>query len=475
MSLRLLLLSSLSALVVAMALAVTPGAASARQRTPEGSWSGALQLPGAQLRLVFHVVAEGDRYSATMDSPDQGVRGIPAGPLEIAGDSVTIPVAVANGSFAGVLRGDTLEGVWRQSGRSLPLILVRGEAIEEAPDRVRPQHPEAPFPYRTEEVRYPNGAAGIELAGTLTLPEGDAPAPAVVLISGSGPQNRDEEVAGHRIFHVLADHLTRAGVAVLRFDDRGVGESTGTFATATSEDFASDVEAGVAFLRRRADIDPDRVGLIGHSEGGLVAPMVARSDDALAFLVLLAGPGVNGEEVLVSQTARMQRGQGVPEAQIAANERAIRGVAEVLRTQPAEAWKEAMMEVLLDAVPAGVSETQARAAVEPQVTQFASPWMAFFVAHDPIPDLESLTIPVLALNGGLDVQVLPEINLPPIRDALSGNPGAEVIELPGLNHLFQPAETGMPAEYAEIETTFDPAALARIAEWIGEAVGGAGG
>ncbi|WP_405285471.1 alpha/beta fold hydrolase [Gaopeijia maritima] len=450
-----------------LVIALAPVGALAQTPDLVGDWSGALEVAGTRLPIVFHITADDEGYAATMDSPNQGAFGIPAGRPSVEGDRVTIAVAAVGGSWTGTVAGDTLAGEWTQGGQALPLVLVRGGPAAPPPP-ARPQHPEPPFPYDVEEVRYPVPGTDVELAGTLTLPPGGGPVAAALLITGSGPQNRDEEVMGHRVFAVLADALTRAGIAVLRVDDRGVGESTGDFSAATSDDFARDAAAGVAFLKEHARVDPQAVGLVGHSEGGLVAPMVAAEVET-AFSVLLAGPAVNGEEVLVAQTAHMQRAQGVPPAQVEANRTAIRAVARILRERPREVWADEVREALMAAVPAGVPEAQAaqvRAAVDGQVQSFATPWMARFVAYDPRPALEALDGPVLALFGALDAQVLPSQNLTPMREALADNPEATVEVLDGLNHLFQPAESGLPTEYAQIETTVDPAALDRVARWI---------
>lgn len=460
--------ASLATSRLLLAIALAPMGALAQAPDLVGDWTGALDLGGTRLPIVFHITADDEGFAATMDSPDQGAFGVPAGRPSAEGDRVTIAVAAVGGSWTGSVAGDTLAGEWTQGGRSLPLLLVRGG--DPIPPPARPQHPEPPFPYDVEEVRYPVPGAGVELAGTLTLPRGEGPFAAALLITGSGPQTRDEEVMGHRVFAVLADALTRAGIAVLRVDDRGVGESTGDFAAATSDDFARDAAAGVSFLKDHARIDPQGVGLVGHSEGGLVAPMVAAEVET-AFSVLLAGPAVNGEEVLVAQSAHMQRAQGVPAAQVEANGTAIRAVARILRERPREVWADEVREALMASVPAGVPEAQAaqvRAAVDGQVQSFVTPWMARFVAYDPRPALEALDGPVLALFGALDAQVLPAQNLAPMREALAHNPQATVEVLEGLNHLFQPAGSGLPTEYAGIETTVDPAALGRVATWIVE-------
>lgn len=456
-------------------LALAPvGLAAVQPPDPVGRWEGTLVVPGASLRIVLHIAhAEGGGYTATMDSPDQGAFGIPAGAVEVEGARLTVAMPTIAGGWSGLVRGDTLAGEWTQAGTTFPLDLHRSAAAGDAPAPARPQHPVPPFPYDADEVRYPVPGTDVVLAGTLTRPPGDGPFPAALLITGSGPQNRDEEVMGHKVFAVLADALTRAGIAVLRVDDRGVGESTGDFASATTDDFALDAAAGVEFLRRQERIDPAAVGMIGHSEGGLVAPMAARTT-APAFVVLLAGPALAGEEVLVGQVAHMQRLQGVPAPQIAANTAAIREVARVLRERPRDVWDDEARAALMTSLPSGVSEEQAaqlEASLEAQLRGLTTPWMARFLAYDPRPALEALRAPVLALYGALDAQVLPEQNLAPMRAALAANPQAQVEVLPGLNHVFQPATTGLPDEYARIETTFAPEVLERVADWILEVTG----
>ncbi|HEX9886918.1 MAG TPA: alpha/beta fold hydrolase, partial [Longimicrobiales bacterium] len=414
--------------------------------------------------------------SATMDSPDQGARGIPVGAVTLVGDSLTIEVPVAAGSYVGVVdaAGQVIDGMWRQGGVELALVVKRSEA-EEPPQR--PQEPTPPLPYVAEDVRYPNAEAGIELAGTLTLPEGEGPFPAVLLISGSGPQDRNETVFDHRPFLVVADHLTRNGIAVLRVDDRGVGESTGVFGVATSEDFTSDALAGVAYLADRPEVDAGAIGLVGHSEGGLVAPMVANRSGSVAFVVLLAGPGVTGEEILYLQGERIALASGGDPATAAANRRLQERMFEVVLSQEPTGAASRLREVMVSALGSmmpeerqalGLSDGNLEAFISRQVAQVNSPWFRYFLVHDPAPELRALRVPILALLGELDLQVPADQNAPALRQALAegGNPDATVESLPGLNHLFQPATTGAPGEYATIPTTFDPGALDRITAWI---------
>lgn len=463
-----------------------PGLVLAQEPTPvAGDWTGSLQLPGgAELELTFHLrEEEGGGLGATLDVPAQGAMAVPMGEVSFAADSLRIRAPALGASFEGVRTApDTVEGRWSQGGAVLSLTLVRVEEGAAGPER--PQHPVPPFPYRVEEVRFDNPDAGIELAGTLTVPAGAGPWPAVVLISGSGPQDRDETVFGHKPFAVLADHLTRRGVAVLRFDDRGVGESGGTFASATSEDFAGDVRAAVTYLHGREEVESDAVGLVGHSEGGLMAPMVAAGSERVDFLVLLAAPGVPGLDILREQTRLMAGAAGVPESRIEINRVLLKEAAEVVATVPAEGRADSVRAVLtrvLDAVEEeelaemGLADPGTREAfVGQQAEQLASPWMAFFLEHDPRPVLRDVSVPVLALNGALDLQVAAEQNLPEIRRALmeAGNDRVTVERLPGLNHLFQPATTGAATEYASIEVTMDEAVLERISSWIYEVTGG---
>ena len=384
-------------------------------------------------------------------------------PVEEGEDgSVRFEFAMAGGEFTGRFSddGNRIDGSWAQGGASLPLLLERTDAQALAPKR--PQEPQPPYPYEALDVQFENPEAGIRLAGTFTIPAGDGPHPAVVLISGSGPQDRDETVFGHRPFLVLADYLTRSGSAVLWFDDRGIGASTGDFAVATTPDFASDARAAVAFLKARPEVNPEKIGLVGHSEGAIVAPMVANRGGDVAFAVLLAGTGVNGRELLVMQAKAMNRAAGLPETVI---------------EQRAEV-QERVLDAVVVADSDSVAAERARAilaeagltgdAAEGQVRALLSPWMKYFLVYDPLPELRNLSIPVLALNGEKDTQVPPTENLVLVEEALreGGNPDVTAEVLPGLNHLFQTAETGLPAEYTGIEETFSPAALQMIAAWI---------
>src|SRR5690606_11591491 len=411
-----------------------------------GDWHGLLNIPGSPLRLVFHISKDGDTYSATMDSPDQSAYGIPITSTRFENQTLTLTVSNLAIEYLGILQGDSvIRGTFRQGGQSFGLNLTRNPISR--PTVVRPQDPTPPYPYHEEEVTFPNTADGITLAGTLTFPQQGAPFAAVVLISGSGPQNRNEELMGHRPFLVLADHLTRAGIAVLRFDDRGTGRSTGNFSSSTTLDFVRDVQSAVEYLKTRKEINKERIGLIGHSEGGLIAPIVAAASADVAFVVMLAGPGIRGKELLVLQSELISRTMGFKEELIQRTKAVNEGVFDIiLNTSQPDSLQPKITKYMRDAVrsnphilaQSGMSED---AFVSIQSAALSSPWMRTFIGHDPAPILEKVKCPVLALFGEKDLQVPPIPNADAVAQALNrgGNTQATVKVLPGLNHLFQEA------------------------------------
>jgi pimeloyl-ACP methyl ester carboxylesterase len=428
-----------------------------------GDWQGTLALGAMNLRIVFHIKNADDGFHATLDSPDQSAYGLPVSSVQLKEGAVKVESQKVNGVFEGTLSSDlsTLTGTWTQGAGSLPLTLKRVKNAAELERHPRPQEPSKPYPYRAEDVAYDNKTGGDRLAATLTMPNGKGPFPAVVLITGSGPQDRDETVFNHKPFLVLADYLTRKGIAVLRADDRGTGESTGDFATATTADFATDIEAGIAYLKTRAEINPRQIGLIGHSEGGIIAPMIAARNHDVAFIVMMAGSGVPGDQILVAQSTLLAEAAGKShEAALKTGERE-REILDLLKQNQDDA---ALQKSLREKLSAELRDAQIGAAV----TQLMSPWFRYFVNYDPATALRKVTCPVLALNGEKDLQVPPKQNLPAIRKALEdgGNKNFEADELPGLNHLFQTATTGSVAEYATIDETIAPVALKRIAGWI---------
>ncbi len=440
-----------------------------------GSWIGTLQIGPSQLRIVFNIEADsGGALSATLDSPDQGAKGIPVSGVVLDGDSLRLVVLAVSGGYAGRLEaGDTtVTGTWRQGGMSLPLVVRRSP---KPPALARPQTPVPPYPYREEDVGYESLSPGIRLKGSLTIPHGNGPFPAIVLISGSGAQDRDETIFGHKPFLVLADALTRRGCAVLRVDDRGVGGSTGSTMTATIEDLVRDVMAGVRYLKGRRDIAAAHIGLIGHSEGGLVAPLAASRSDEIAFIGLLAAPGVPGDQILLRQTGDVLRSMGASDAEIEHARTANARLYEAVNTEKDSTLLAQKLRTILNESGAGKSvdgqenEPASRAAIDGQVAMLTSPWFRFFIGYDPRPALRSVTCPVLVLHCEKDVQVAAGENHKEILKALTdgGNSKVQASILPGLNHLFQTAQTGAIGEYGAIEETFAPAALEAIGSWTG--------
>ncbi len=440
--------------VAALAMAIAAPA----QPSLAGDWFGTLDVGAVKLRLAFHLRSLPDGLHATFDSLDQGAAGLPVTSAVQSGDSLKLVLRNLGASYEGTLQGDlkTISGTFTQNGASFPLILTHGAAGSAEPKR--PQNPARPYPYREEDIVYANPVAkGVKLAATFTIPSGKGPFPAVLLITGSGPQDRDETLMGHKPFLVLSDYLTRRGIAVLRADDRGIGKSTGSFGAATTADFATDAEAGVAWLKTRPEVDHARIGLIGHSEGGEIAPMVAAKDHDVAFIVMLAGTGVPGDELLVAQV-------------MASNEAAGMSHADAVKTGDME--RDVLKAVEANRDPAVLREKLAaylpKDQIERQAASLSSPWFRFFLTYNPANDLRKLTCPVLALDGSKDTQVPAWQNLPAIRAALeaAGNKHFEAIEMPGLNHLFQTAKTGAVSEYSSIEETMSPAVLEKVATWI---------
>ena len=436
-------------------------AAAVSAASAAGTWLGKLNVGAMSLRLVLRIAATPKGLTAELQSPDQSPAWFPASSATLTGDAVIVDVQKIGGTLTAILSADgkTLSGTWQQGGRSFPLTLQR-VTIEAQLAQPRPQNPVKPYPYREQQVTFANPAApGVTLAGTLTIPPGKGPFPAVLLVAGSGPEDRDETIFGHKPFWVLADYLTRQGIVVLRYDKRGIGKSTGNYDLATTADYASDAEAGVAYLRTAPEVNAARVGLVGHSEGGIVAPMVAAKDKKVAFIVLMAGSGVPGDQVIEEQSKLIEAASGMSPDQVA---QAAAGEKMVFDAVEAGA-DAAALEKMLRANP---SATDAQVAA--QVKTLESPWFRFFLTYDPATALRQVRCPVLALDGSKDLQVSPDQNLPAIRKALqeAGNTHFEIVEMPGLNHLFQTAKTGLPTEYGQIDQTMAPAAMEKIAAWV---------
>lgn len=439
----------------------------------EEIWEGVLKVGAVELRLLFRLFKQMDgSYAGVMDSPDQGIKGLVLDEVTFKEDTLRLEFKSAKMVYEGQRSKDGAEitGKLNQVGQSFPLTLKRVAKLKEAK---RPQMPQRPYPYQEIEVSYENKTAGIKLAGTLTLPQGKGPFPAALLITGSGAQDRDETIFGHKPFLVLADYLTRRGIAVLRVDDRGVGGSTGKVQEATSADFADDVRAGVDYLKTRQDINASRIGLIGHSEGGIIAPLVASRSRDIAFIVLLAGTGLPGDEILYLQGAALLKVAGVDAAGLASQRQMQKLIFAALRQEKDNALAE--KKIRADFKELGKSSEgenkellEALPMLDGEIRRVLTPWFRHFIDYDPRPALSKVTCPVLALNGEKDLQVDATANLQAIAAALKagGNKDVTTREFPSLNHLFQTCKTGAVSEYGVLEETMAPVALETIANWI---------
>jgi uncharacterized protein len=437
-----------------------------------GSWKGALNISGTSLPLVLHISTDpSGTLSATMDSPQQGAKGIPVQEVKLIQDSLYLNIQAIGGVYAGKVTGpETIDGHWKQGGYALPMQLTKGAYEAQR----RTQEPAKPYPYQELEVSVENKAAGIRLAGTLTLPQGKGPHPAVILFTGSGAQDRDMTVLGHKPFLVLADHLTRQGIAVLRLDDRGTGKSEGSAVTATTQDFATDAQAAYTFLKGHKEVHAKKIGLLGLSEGALIAAKVAAANKDVAFVVLMAGNGVPGTELVVAQNEAIFSAAGIPDETLQKMLKMRRAQFEVAASgDDVETAAKKISAIEQEATAQFTAQEIQQLGLSAQsdsllVTQLSSPWMRYYLTYDPAPTLQKLRMPVLALNGSKDLQVPAAANLAATERALKagGNKRYTVKELPGLNHLFQTATTGLHTEYASIEETMAPVALETISNWI---------
>ncbi len=441
-----------------------------------GDWYGTLNIQGNKLHLVFHITKTAETYTATMDSPDQNAFGLATDNTTFSNNQLNIEAAKFGLKYTGTFKADSnnVKGTFTQGTANLPLTLSHSKPTAAFAPATRPQDPKD-FPYKQEDVYFINPKAGDKLAGTLTMPNGKV-SKIVVLISGSGPQNRDEEIKqfNHRPFLVWSDWLTRQGIAVLRYDDRGIGKSTGDFGTATSADFADDAEAAVNYIKSRQDLKNLSVGLIGHSEGGMIAPMVASRNKNVGFIVLLAGPGTPIKELMLQQTKDQARLAGSTPAEIkqasVINEQVYNVVnqhGELTSAQLKPILDTMLYQSLRKSSSASFSSKKIEDVVE-QNNTVLTPWFRYFLAFDPADYISKIKCPVLALNGTLDMQVNSTANLAAIKTSLqkAGNKTFQVMALPGLNHLFQKATTGSVAEYAQSEETVNPVALQDVSGWI---------
>ncbi|TQV87066.1 alpha/beta hydrolase family protein [Aliikangiella coralliicola] len=438
-----------------------------------GQWYGPIKIPGNPLDFVVHVKQQQGSLVAVADSPNQESYGIEIDSISLEKGQVKFEIKKLGVKFVGMLAKNkqSIKGDFAQSGFIFKLKMVKGQYKKKVSSR--PQTPKKPFDYHIEEVLVTNNKADLVLAGTLTKPKSNKVKATAVLISGSGPQDRDETIVNHKPFWVIADILTKADFAVLRLDDRGTGKSTGDFDSATSEDFVTDAGAAVDFLLSRDDIPADTIGLIGHSEGGMIAPMLAAQRDDVAFVIMLAGPGIPNAELLAEQHYLLGLAQGISAdvlkqkqdvdkqlfALIGATEKKLASEPQIVN----------LIEKSLRLV--GVNDEKILEQQKEQLIQtYGTGWFRYFLSYSPAEKLAKVKAPILAINGSNDLQVAAKSNLDGIRNALKSANHSDftVVELPQLNHLFQTSKTGSPVEYAIIEETFSPVASKLIVDWLEE-------
>jgi pimeloyl-ACP methyl ester carboxylesterase len=457
--------------IIALVIVFTISNISFFSQDISGDWSGIAKKGSKEITFVFKLKLESSTYSSTMSVPTFRVSGIKPTTTTFANGKLIIDGSNVGMKYEGTFNSKTnqFEGTYKEGGVELLLNLKKGSIkIAEAK---RPQEPLKPYPYYEEEVVFKNTEANISLAGTLTLPSKNGKFPVVILISGSGPQDRDETFMGHKPFLVLSDYLTKQGVGVLRFDDRGQGESTGDFGNATTEDFSKDVLSAISYLKTRKEVDVKNIGLVGHSEGGIIAPLVANNSKDVAFMVLLASTGIPGEELSVIQSRTLR--QFPVKDEVAYEKNTRKAIAIVTSSKSDLEIKNELtthynnfIRPILTSL--NVPEDKINLFIEGQLKTSLKPWSRYFLQYNPADEIEKLKIPVLSLNGSKDTQVNAKMNQDGIRNALikGGNKDYKIVELENLNHFFQECKTGRMDEYRKIEQTFSPKALKEISSWI---------
>lgn len=439
-------------------------------QTITGKWHGLLDV-GKKLRLDIHVTQEAIGFSGKLDSPDQGAKDIPATKVEFSGGTFVFEVKNLGVSYTGTLKNDTIDGTFTQGGFTTKLLLSRQAVMIKKANR--PQEPKRPFSYTETEVKFENSIEKFQLSGTLTLPQGEGPFPAVILVSGSGPQDRNEEILGHKPFWIIADFLTNQGFAVLRYDDRGTAQSKGIFASATSIELATDAESALDFMRNNPKIKKDKICIAGHSEGAVIAVMLAAKRKDIHSVILLAGPAIPGGELLLKQQFLINKASGVSEKmnksmqrfnreiyKIVVEEKTLQTARPIIEKKISQSLKNTKDKDLI-----GYSSKEAL--IQESVNQLCNPWMFYFIKYDPKSDLEKVKCHVLALNGSKDLQVPPKENLSAMEMHIPKSSKSLVFkELACLNHLFQECETGNVTEYGTIEQTIQPAVLKLMGDWL---------
>jgi uncharacterized protein len=436
-----------------------------------GDWFGSLSNGASDLKIIFHIEKKDNKLVGTMDSPDQGAFGLNLNDVSYNKGEVILDMSVFKISYKGQFyTTDSIIGEFKQGTYSTTLNLKKStQALATKPNR--PQEPKAPFPYKIKDITFKNDIQKFKLAGTLTIPEGKGPFPAVILVSGSGQQNRDSELMGHKPFWVIADYLSRNGIAVLRYDDRGMGQSEGDFQAATTADFAYDAQSAYIFLKKQKKIDKNRIGIVGHSEGGMVAQMVAAADTQVRLIVLLASPGVPISELMLKQTEMTLRQSGISEEEIQVSIELNKKFYNVLLNQADNTIAKKEIEQIIQTHANSMTSEEASEIKRQQpllVKTMLTPWFRYFINFNPEYYLKQIKCPVLAINGEKDVQVSCEENLFGIAMSLEkyGNRRYEFHKMPNLNHLLQNCESGSVSEYMKIEETISPEILKIMRDWI---------
>jgi fermentation-respiration switch protein FrsA (DUF1100 family) len=435
-----------------------------------GTWHGLLDV-GQKLRLDLHISKNGENYQGKLDSPDQGAKDIPATKVQFSENTLVFEVKNLGVSYSGVLLKDSIDGTFKQGGFSTKLLLSRSEVIVKKANR--PQDPKGPFYYLEEEVSIENKLEKFNLAGTLTYPKGEGPFPAVILVSGSGPQDRNEEILEHKPFWVIADYLTSQGFAVLRYDDRGTAESKGNFSSATSVELSQDAESALDFLKENPKINASKICITGHSEGAMIAVMLAVRRKDIHSITLLAGPGIQGGELLLLQQYLINKANGVPEKLNKAMQRFNKKIYDIVLKSKSFAEARPILEKKIRKTLKKTKDSELvgypskEALIQESINNICNPWMYYFIKYNPKTDLEKVNCHILALNGSKDLQVPPKENLGAIQHFIPQSDKSQVIkELPNLNHLFQECETGNPTEYGTIEQTIQPEVLKIMGDWL---------
>lgn len=433
-----------------------------------GTWNGMLDVYGTQLRIIINVTEKDGLLTSTMDSPDQTGNVIPVTNTFYDSSHIKLEIQSAGIVYKGELIGNEIIGTFQQRGQEFPLNLSNEAVVLK--EKVRPQEPKKPYPYYSEDVEFMNEEANVSLVGTLTLPRKEALHPVVIIISGSGPQDRDGEMFDHKPYLVIADHLTKNGIGVLRFDERGIGDSGGDWGTATIEDFSNDIISAIKYLKSRKEINSSKIGLVGHSIGGIVAPKVASENKDVSYIVLLAGPGIDGDKLMLSQKAASERLMNFNEAQIAQGQVFLKDAYDIIVNSELENG------MLKDSINSfytnkygNLLPSEQRQAIANQITGYE---FVSLIKSKPSMYLSKVNCPVLAINGSKDFQVPAKENLTAIKKSVleGGNSNVKTVELENMNHLFQECETGALNEYSEIEQTVSPIALELITNWITEQI-----